>query len=93
MADAKYLLLEVLAAIPDGEKVASLFAQESCCFDNATKVMDQNTMMSQIEANLLGSVQPASDLVEHLKARHCFILRGGIDSTVGSHTNATADYA
>jgi short-subunit dehydrogenase involved in D-alanine esterification of teichoic acids len=38
-------------------------------FDNATKVMDKNTMMSQIETNLLGSFRLASALVEHLKAQ------------------------
>jgi NAD(P)-dependent dehydrogenase (short-subunit alcohol dehydrogenase family) len=93
MKDAKSRPLEVLAVIPDCEKVAQLFAPASCCFNIATRVMDENTMMSQIETNLLGSVRLASVLVEHLKAQHRFFLRGRIDSTVGSHTNATADYA
>lgn len=38
-------------------------------FDNAATVMDENTMISQLETNLLGSIRLTSALIEHLKSQ------------------------
>ncbi|AXQ29594.1 SDR family NAD(P)-dependent oxidoreductase [Solimonas sp. K1W22B-7] len=38
-------------------------------FDNAAKALDENTTMSQIETNLLGSIRLTSALIEHLKTQ------------------------
>ncbi len=38
-------------------------------YDNAAKIMDEQTMTRQVETNLLGSVRLTSALIEHLKAQ------------------------